>query len=1448
MKNLKSLLIIFALLALGHSAWAQTHVSNESQLRTAIQVNNANIVLDANITLTDMLTISTGKTVTINLNDHTLDRGLKNASEGISRGQVFAVAGTLNLSSGVITGAFGTYGGSYVASGATFNLNGVSIRDCKSKNGGGAIYNEGTVNITGGSIESCVDIKITMGSSVSANGYGGAIYNKGALTISDCNITSCLAIDKGGAIYNTSGVGHNVTINGCTIKSCNSSEGGAICNEGVMTINSGTFGGNSSDDSNSSGDGGAIYNASNAYLTINGGTFMNNKSTKYGGGAITNQGTLYVYGGSITNNTSVGNGGGIYTNGPIYMHGAPVIENNTKVNGGTNNLYLADMATPAFTRPILVNGAFTEGAHIGFTSYDPADKVTEGYSTYNGSTDPSTYLFADNGMNIGLKDGEVYQGDMLLVYSESDLPAAGAGRLDHIITSNTYIRLMANVTIGGEIVIGDNGQTVYAILDLNGYTLDRNLSESATYGNVLKVFQGSTLTVIDNSANGTGVITGGYTDNSGGIRNEGTLYFNGGTIKDNHAVIRGAGILNTGAAYIKGGVIKDNYCTSESANGGGIYNEGTLDIMGGTITGNHAGSSGKGDGIYFISGNFYMGGNPRIYNNYNGGSGPDIYLADGKQIIATGRTFTEEAYIGVNAQYVGENYPIIANYSYNNSTTDPATIFYTHSDSYYPKMVSNNVYLMPGQVFTVTYLDENGVTQTQMGCHDLDYNITDLYTGWYVIYNYGESWVDRYYNSRIAIHGVVNIILVDRTRLKAKKGFSVIPNLAYPETSLNIYAQSTGDHRGHLYTTDSFSVDDYCAGIGGDYQTDCGPITINGGFLSVKGGKSAAGIGSGYNGVINDITINNGSVKAYGGDNTESTYEGASAIGGGESSNYGSAYTINTITINGGTIIATGGAIANDKTGAGIGYRRNNGSYYANVVLNYANPSNISINSKTGYAGNVTLFNVFKDQSSNIYGRGLVQDISTLAGDKTLTAFTSGPVFDTDGDWNIADNWHTGVVPTSGNVYVMAAANIPDGYTAEAGNINLINSGTLTIADGGQLKCSNAVTAKIQKTVEASTADNPYTPEDDAVNKWYLIASPVNNQHIVDVTNLQDYTHNIYRYNEQNILWEEYRNTSNVYDRFEEGRGYLYRTLFGGDIEFNGTINSANVSYTLSYACENDSYKGFNLIGNPFTFNIKKGASDANILNGSLLEDKYCVLNTDGTWTITNDGTAIAPATAFLVQAKAAGNLTIAKTAQSGSKATEAKSDNIWFTVENDEFTDVACVEFKEGHGFNKMAHYNDNAPMLYIRHNNEDFASANMADDTKAFNLNFKTKTTSHYALSYEVQGNYTSLYLFDKITNNYVNLLLEKEYAFIAAPDDDENRFVVYLEYTENAGSSDVFAYQNGSDIIVSGEGELQVFDMMGRMVATQHINGVQTINAMQQGVYIFKLNGMTQKIVVR
>lgn len=154
---------------------------------------------------------------------------------------------------------------------------------------------------------------------------------------------------------------------------------------------------------------------------------------------------------------------------------------------------------------------------------------------------------------------------------------------------------------------------------------------------------------------------------------------------------------------------------------------------------------------------------------------------------------------------------------------------------------------------------------------------------------------------------------------------------------------------------------------------------------------------------------------------------------------------------------------------------------------------------------------------------------------------------------------------------------------------------------------------------------------------------------------------------------------------------------------------------------------------------------------------------------------------------------------------------------------------------------------MLYIPKNGENLAIATMSDNTKVFPLNFKAMTMESYTIRCQVEGNFNYIHLFDKLTGDDVDLLLEKEYSFIGAPSDRDDRFVISLEYYDNSEFSDTFAYQNGTDVIVSGTGTLQVFDVMGRVVAEQRVNGVQSIT-MPQGVYIFRLEGKTQKIVIR
>lgn len=192
-----------------------------------------------------------------------------------------------------------------------------------------------------------------------------------------------------------------------------------------------------------------------------------------------------------------------------------------------------------------------------------------------------------------------------------------------------------NTADGGYILVPD-GKTI--TLDLNGCTLDRNLSNNSAIrcGQVIMV-GGSTesdppdgnyakLTLLDSKGGGT--ITGGYNRHTiendmsgmgGGIyvTRSGEFVMNSGTISGNIAA-NGGGIYCFGACTINGGKIKDN---KASITGGGINAPAgqPLTLNGGEITGNTTTLplSGQGAGV-FVSNlkTVYISGNPKIHGNY----------------------------------------------------------------------------------------------------------------------------------------------------------------------------------------------------------------------------------------------------------------------------------------------------------------------------------------------------------------------------------------------------------------------------------------------------------------------------------------------------------------------------------------------------------------------------------------------------------------------------------------------------------------------------------------------------------------------------------------------------------------------------------------------------------------------------------------------------------------
>ncbi len=151
------------------------------------------------------------------------------------------------------------------------------------------------------------------------------------------------------------------------------------------------------------------------------------------------------------------------------------------------------------------------------------------------------------------------------------------------------------------------------VLDLNGHTIDRKLSELASGGGISDgqvIYLMGSLEIKDTSANGNGKITGGADDNQGGgvFIDGGNLTLTGGSISGNYSNFHGGGVYvrGNGSFTMDGGTISNN--TADN-NGGGVYVDinSTFTMNGGTISGNTVNLE-NGGGVYVGGGTFTMNG------------------------------------------------------------------------------------------------------------------------------------------------------------------------------------------------------------------------------------------------------------------------------------------------------------------------------------------------------------------------------------------------------------------------------------------------------------------------------------------------------------------------------------------------------------------------------------------------------------------------------------------------------------------------------------------------------------------------------------------------------------------------------------------------------------------------------------------------------------------------
>ena len=172
-------------------------------------------------------------------------------------------------------------------------------------------------------------VNVTIQNSTLTHGnasFGGAIYNNGTLTVSDCIFTNNKATAFGGAISNYNGT--ISSLNGCIFKGNSAGFGGAIDNNyrTIGTVIDCIFTGNNAIY------GGAISNYQGNITTLSG-VFTNNTASKSGGAILNYHSTILAANGCIfTGNNATDSGGAIYNDGTINMH-FNMFADNTATNG-----------------------------------------------------------------------------------------------------------------------------------------------------------------------------------------------------------------------------------------------------------------------------------------------------------------------------------------------------------------------------------------------------------------------------------------------------------------------------------------------------------------------------------------------------------------------------------------------------------------------------------------------------------------------------------------------------------------------------------------------------------------------------------------------------------------------------------------------------------------------------------------------------------------------------------------------------------------------------------------------------------------------------------------------------------------------------------------------------------------------------------------------------------
>lgn len=489
--------------------------------------NVCKIRLAADTVMTGSVTVNSGKSLTIDLNGHTLTAAANSKAFYIQGGALTiedSIGTGVIQGSGTVTSYGGNGGAIWMSSNGSNNvltLTGGTIRGFTAKYGAGVYMGDGTFHMTGGAIQNC--------SATDGNADGGGVYVfGGSFEMSDGTISACNATNAGGGVYVSSG---SFKMSGGSIENCTAHEGAGVK---VYASNGETasFSMNGSGEIKNCNQNGVSVSAignGTPEFTMDGGTIEGSS----GYGVCMDAGSAEMSGGSVK-------GSGSYD---IYIGSrAALTVNDTQVGGTVLNLgKITGQGSAEFTGTV-ENSGYAVAEITGCKIHR-----IEHRSPYKGTIENSTW------------DEYVY----LLGYRwpAEKIPSAAGESIS--LKFPSYISEPAAMT--NTLVIPE-GVTV--TVDLAG----KPVSADTTVTSDIKIINHGTLTLIDSSTGGTLSIP---------IENDGILNANGGTVTGevtNKGTIQATG---TPVTKFTGTLVNEEGASVTAGN----FMDCTITNNGGTISG-----------------------------------------------------------------------------------------------------------------------------------------------------------------------------------------------------------------------------------------------------------------------------------------------------------------------------------------------------------------------------------------------------------------------------------------------------------------------------------------------------------------------------------------------------------------------------------------------------------------------------------------------------------------------------------------------------------------------------------------------------------------------------------------------------------------------------------------------------------------------------------------------